>query len=219
MCAGHRKGRTGIDGKLISFEGIDGSGKSTQMALLKRRLEALGHAVVVVREPGGTPLSEKIRDLLLNPGSSSMHARTETLLFSAARAQLVQEVIIPARQQGSIILCDRFADSTLAYQGYGRELPLDEIIPTQGLATSHLSPNLTVLLDLAVEEAEGRLQSAQPDRMERAGKAFMQRVREGYLKLAQADPDHWLVIDAAQETEHIAREIETYVVQKIVNRP
>ena len=218
MCAGHRKGRAGIGGPLISFEGIDGSGKSTQIALLKKRLEALGHAVVVVREPGGTPLSEKIRDLLLNPGSSSMHARTETLLFSAARAQLVQEVIIPARERGDIILCDRFADSTLAYQGYGRELPLEEIITTQGLATSRLSPNLTVLLDLAVEETEGRLQSTQPDRMERAGKAFMHRVRDGYLKLAQADPDRWLVIDATQEIEPIAREIETYVVQRIVIR-
>lgn len=218
MCAGHRKGRSGIGGPIISFEGIDGSGKSTQIALLKKRLEALGHAVVVVREPGGTPLSEKIRDLLLNPGSSSMHARTETLLFSAARAQLVQEVIIPARERGDIILCDRFADSTLAYQGYGRELPLEEIITTQGLATSRLSPNLTVLLDLAVEETEGRLQSTQPDRMERAGKAFMQRVRDGYLKMAQADPDRWLVIDATQEIEPIAREIETYVVQRIVIR-
>lgn len=218
MCADHRKGRSGIGGPLISFEGIDGSGKSTQIAMLKKRLEALGHAVVVVREPGGTPLSEKIRDLLLNPGSSSMDARTETLLFSAARAQLVQEVIIPARERGDIILCDRFADSTLAYQGYGRELPLEEIITTQGLATSRLSPNLTVLLDLAVEETEGRLQSTQPDRMERAGKAFMQRVRDGYLKLAQADPDRWLVIDATQEIEPIAREIETYVVQRIVIR-
>ena len=218
MCAGHRKGRSGIGGPIISFEGNDGSGKSTQIALLKKRLEALGHAVVVVREPGGTPLSEKIRDLLLNPGSSSMHARTETLLFSAARAQLVQEVIIPARERGDIILCDRFADSTLAYQGYGRELPLEEIITTQELATSRLSPNITVLLDLAVEETEGRLQSTQPDRMERAGKAFMQRVRDGYLKLAQADPDRWLVIDATQEIEPIAREIETYVVQRIVIR-
>ena len=218
MCADHRKGRSGIGGPLISFEGIDGSGKSTQIAMLKKRLEALGHAVVVVREPGGTPLSEKIRDLLLNPGSSSMDARTETLLFSAARAQLVQEVIIPARERGDIILCDRFADSTLAYQGYGRELPLEEIITTQELATSRLSPNLTVLLDLAVEETEGRLQSTQPDRMERAGKAFMQRVRDGYLKMAQADPDRWLVIDATQEIEHIAREIETYVVQRIVIR-
>ena len=218
MCADHRKGRSGIGGPLISFEGIDGSGKSTQIAMLKKRLEALGHAVVVVREPGGTPLSEKIRDLLLNPGSSSMDARTETLLFSAARAQLVQEVIIPARERGDIILCDRFADSTLAYQGYGRELPLEEIITTQELATSRLSPNITVLLDLAVEETEGRLQSTQPDRMERAGKAFMQRVRDGYLKMAQADPDRWLVIDATQEIEHIAREIETYVVQRIVIR-
>ncbi len=218
MCAGHRKGRSGIGGQLISFEGIDGSGKSTQMALLKRRLEALGHTVVVVREPGGTPLSEKIRDLLLSPGSSSMHARTETLLFSAARAQLVQEVILPARQRGNIILCDRFADSTLAYQGYGRELPLDEIISTQRFATGHLSPNITVLLDLAVEEAEGRLQGAQPDRMERAGKAFMQRVRDGFLKLAEADPDRWLVIDANRDTERIAGEIETYVVQRIVNK-
>lgn len=218
MCSGHRKGRSGIDGKIISFEGIDGAGKSTQLALLKGRLEALGHGVVVVREPGGTPLSEKIRDLLLTPGSSSMHARTEALLFSAARAQLVQEVILPARLQGNIILCDRFADSTLAYQGYGRELPLDEIITTQGLATSHLSPNLTVLLDLAVGAVEGRLRSTQPDRMERAGMVFMQRVRDGFLKLAQADPDRWLVIDAAQEKEQIAREIETYVVQRIVNR-
>lgn len=218
MCADHREGRSSIGGPLISFEGIDGSGKSTQIALLKKRLEALGHAVVVVREPGGTPLSEKIRDLLLNPGSSSMDARTETFLFSAARAQLVQEVIIPARERGDIILCDRFADSTLAYQGYGRELPLEEIITTQGLATSRLSPNLTVLLDLAVKETEGRLQSTQPDRMERAGKAFMQRVRDGYLKLAQADPDRWLVIDATQEIEPIAREIETYVVQRIVIR-
>ncbi|UCH09293.1 MAG: dTMP kinase, partial [Fidelibacterota bacterium] len=123
MCTGDRKGRIIITGIFITFEGIDGSGKSTQIALLKKRFEELGRTVVVVREPGGTALSEKIRTLLLDHRNQDLCERAEALLFSTARAQLVHEIIIPALERGEVVLCDRYAESTVAYQGYARELP------------------------------------------------------------------------------------------------
>ncbi|MEE9465873.1 MAG: dTMP kinase [Candidatus Neomarinimicrobiota bacterium] len=207
-----------MTGKLITFEGIDGSGKSTQIARLKSSLEARGHEVVAVREPGGTPVGERIRNLLLDTPNIELHPRTEALLFSAARSQLVNEVIIAALAAGNIVICDRYADSTIAYQGYGRELPLEEIIITQRFATGDLRPDLKVLLDVPVEMSGERMAGTPADRMEGAGNAFMERVRAGYLKQAQLETGEWLVIKGNAAPEQIAEEIEKYVVENIIAR-
>jgi dTMP kinase len=198
-------------GTLIVFEGIDGSGKSTQIDILKRSLESTGRDVVTMREPGGTQLSEKIRTLLLSKGDTGIGNVAEMFLFSAARAQLVEEVIQPALNEDKIILCDRFIHSTAAYQGYGRELPLSEIIATQSLAANGLSPDLVILLDLPVAAAYDRINTGEIDRMEDAGHEFMERVRQGYLKLAQNDPQNWLEVDGTKEQTEIAEEIEKRV--------
>ena len=211
MCSGYRQGGIDIAGKFIVFEGIDGSGKSTQMQLLKDWFEAAGQRVTVVREPGGTALSEKIRQLLLDHGSYDLHPRAEALLFSTARSQLVHEIIIPALERGEVVLCDRYADSTIAYQGYGRELPLDEVIATLEFATSRLQPDLKILLDMPVVEAVPRMADSPADRMESAGQAFQERVRKGYQQLAQSAPDLWLVLDATQPAEVIANKIRAYI--------
>ena len=205
-----------MNGKFITFEGIDGSGKSTQVTLLKGRLETLGRTVTVVREPGGTALSEQIRGLLLDHHGRDLSERAEALLFSTARAQLVHEVIIPTLERGEVVLCDRYADSTIAYQGYGRELSLDEIIITQEFATNHLRPDLKVLLDLAVDVAAARLLGSYADRMESAGRSFQERVWQAYLTLARAAPDNWLVVNGDQPKEKIAGIIASHVEQEII---
>ncbi|MEE9162742.1 MAG: dTMP kinase [Candidatus Neomarinimicrobiota bacterium] len=194
-------------GTLITFEGIDGSGKSTQIDLLEAHLTGAGRTVSVVREPGGTELSEQLRVLLLDHRNRDLNDRAEALLFSTARSQLVHEVIQPALERGEVVLCDRYADSTIAYQGYGRELPLDEIISIQEFTTGHLRPDLKVLLDLPVEVAASRLLGSYADRMERAGKAFQERVRQGYLTMAAEAPGEWLVVDGSQPKEQLAAEI------------
>ncbi|MQY64699.1 MAG: dTMP kinase [Calditrichaeota bacterium] len=216
MCSGHWEKGTVMTGKFITFEGIDGSGKSTQVALLKERLDALGRTVAIVREPGGTVLSEQIRGLLLDHHSRNLSKRAEALLFSTARAQLVHEVIIPALERGEIVLCDRYADSTVAYQGYGRELPLNEIITIQEFATNNIQPDIKVLLDLNVDVAATRLLGSYADRMESAGRAFQERIRQGYLKMAQAAPSEWLVVNGDQPAEKIAGEIASHVVKEII---
>ena len=215
MCAGRGQGGAVIRGRLIAFEGIDGSGKTTQIELLLQQLESLGRTVTVVREPGGAGLSEEIRTLLLDHRNRDLSVRAEALLFSTARAQLVQEVIIPALERGEDVLCDRYADSTVAYQGYGRELPLDEIITIQAFATQGLRPDLKVLLDLPVDRAAARLLGSFADRMESAGRAFQERIRQGYLALAEAAPAEWLVVDGDQSEELIAKEIAVHVKQRL----
>ncbi|UCD39390.1 MAG: dTMP kinase [Fidelibacterota bacterium] len=204
-----------MTGIFITFEGIDGSGKSTQLALLRQHMEELGRTVTVVREPGGTVLSEKVRTLLLDHRSMDLCERAEALLFSTARAQLVYELIIPALERGEVVLCDRYAESTIAYQGYGRELPLEEIITLQEFATSHLHPNLKVLLDLDVDVAAARLLGSFADRMESAGLAFQERVRQGYLQMSQAAPNEWLVVNGSQPKEKIAEEVRSFIEQNI----
>jgi dTMP kinase len=211
VCAGYRKGRIVISGKFIVFEGIDGSGKSTQMNYLRQWFEDTGQLVTIVREPGGTELSEKIRQLLLDHRSRDLGARAEALLFSTARSQLVHQVILPALDRGEVVLCDRYKYSTIAYQGYGRELPLDEVIATQDFATSRLQPDLKILLDLEVDKAASRMADAPADRMESAGKAFQERVRMGYLALAKAEPAAWLILDATQSADVIAGKIRSFV--------
>jgi len=196
-------------GLFVTFEGGEGSGKTTQAELLTKRLEALGRRVVRLREPGGTQLGEDLRKLLLHR-STRMSAEAELLLFLAARAELVRRVIRPALAEGTVVLCDRFSDSTLAYQGFGRGLDLDLIRRLDAFATDDLAPDLTVLLDLPV--ADGR-RRAPPDEdaIQQEDDAFHDRVRQGYLALAKAEPERWLVLDAKLPPHELAQVIAARV--------
>ena len=193
----------------ISFEGGDGAGKSTQARQLQRRLVALGHRVTLLAEPGGTPLGQRLRRLLKFSGIP-IASESEALLFLASRAQLVRERIRPALARDEVVICDRYADSTLAYQGYGRGLDLEQLRRLNELATGGLSPALTVLLDLPVEEARRRRRQA-GDRIEKEGagepgtrSTFHSRVRQGYLALARREPERWLVVDATRARKEVS---------------
>jgi len=195
-------------GVFISFEGIDGSGKSTQILHLKSMLEGKGFSVIFVREPGGTLVSERIRPILLDKGSAGMKPEAELLLFEAARAQIVREVIEPALFRGEIVICDRFFDSTVAYQGYARGIDLDTIHKLNDFATGGLEPDITFLLDLPVEDAVKRQgKRGEKDRMELEGVAFMQKVRDGFLTHASSK-DRMVVLDARNEEMVLAQTIE-----------
>ncbi|MDI6710762.1 MAG: dTMP kinase [Thermoanaerobacterales bacterium] len=185
-----------INSRFIVFEGVDGAGKSTQVSLAAEALRGRGREVLVTREPGGTRLGEAVRRLLLDVKNAEMTGETEALLYAAARAQCVREVIAPALRRGTVVLCDRFADSTLAYQGYGRGLDLELLRRINDLATGGLYPALTVVLDLPVDEARLRLADGRRDRLEREAADFHERVRAGYLALAAAAPDTYLVLEA-----------------------
>jgi dTMP kinase len=202
-------------GFFLTLEGVEGSGKSTQQALLARRLRGAGLVVLEVREPGGTPLGESLRPLLLHAQGAPPAPPAELFLYLAGRAQLAAEVIGPALAGGQVVLCDRFADSTAAYQGHGRGMDLELIARLNRLATAGVWPDLTVLLDLDPAAGLARLAgragagggAAGPgglDRFEREALAFHRRVRDGYLALARAEPDRFLVVDAAQDPAAIA---------------
>lgn len=196
--------------RFITFEGPEGSGKTTQIALLANRLSAAGYAVLATREPGGTAIGDRVRALLLDAAHDEMSATTEVLLFSAARAQHVNQVIRPHLARGGVVLCDRYADSTLAYQGYGRQLDLPTLRVITAFATGDLWPDLTIYLDLPVELGLQRKQAGYADewnRMEAQALEFHARVRVGYLTMAQAEPQRWLVIDATQPVDWIAAAI------------
>lgn len=207
-------------GRFITFEGPEGSGKTTQMRLLAAWLEAQGRRVVMTREPGGTRIGDSIRALLLDPTHTEMRPETEILLFSAARAQIVGQVIRPHLAQGGIVLCDRFADSTLAYQGYGRQLDLATLRQITAFATGNLTPDLTICLDLPVEEGLRRKRSGDQtewNRMEQETLAFHERVRRGFLALAAAEPMRWLVLDATQSVEEIQRQIRKAIAAHLMS--
>ena len=187
--------------RFISFEGIDGSGKSTQATLFLDRLIQQGKEGILVREPGGTPISEAIRHVLLTKGNRQMVARTEALLMTASRSQLTKEVILPNLEQNRWVIADRYADSTLAYQGGGRELNLDWLQDLNKFATYNLEPNITFVIDILPKEALGRRGQTE-DRIEVEGIAFQKKVRRTYLKLAQQYSDRIIVIDG-----HMGREI------------
>ena len=190
----------------ITFEGPEGSGKTTQIRILADWLAQAGCDVLMTREPGGTSIGDSIRGLLLDPALTEMRAETEILLFSAARAQIVAEKIQPHLQRGGVVLCDRFADSTLAYQGYGRQLNLDTLRMITEFATGGLVPDLTICLDLPVSEGLRRKQGCDQvewNRMERERREFHERVRQGYLALAAAEPRRWLVVNAMQPPEDV----------------
>ena len=200
-------------GLFITLEGGEGSGKSTQADLLARALEAWGRRVVSLREPGGTQLGEELRQLLLHR-QTAMSPAAELLLFLAARAELVQSVIRPALAEGAIVICDRFSDSTFAYQGYGRGLDLDELRRLNAYATGGLTPDLTVLLDLPVEAGRGRKQRDE-DAFQREDDAFHERVRQGYLELARQEPDRWLVLDGTLPTDALTAAVHERIQAKL----
>lgn len=182
-----------MSGLMITFEGGDGSGKSTQIALLADRLRALGHDVRTFREPGGVAPGdpgERIRDILLDPMHAELGVRAELLLYEASRAQLVSAQYRPGIEAGAIVLCDRYADSSVAYQGYGRAvLPVEEVHELNRIATGGLVPHLTLLLDVDATHGLAQATAQGADRLEQAGPAFHERVREGYLAMAAAEPD------------------------------
>jgi len=191
----------------ITFEGGDGCGKSTQSRLLYNRLNKLAVPAVLTREPGGTALGDRVRRLLKRNWNKPVSSTVELLLFNACRAQLVDTVIRPALNDGTIVICDRFADSTVAYQGYGRGLDMTLIKDNNQLATGGLKPDLTILLDMPVEQGLSRKTNSENDRFESETVQFHCKVREGFLRLANDNPERWLVIDARQSKEAIRETI------------
>jgi dTMP kinase len=195
-------------GFFLTLEGPEGSGKSTQAQRLAARLTAAGLPCVVTREPGGTALGEAVRQILLHAPEPSPAPAADALLFNAARAQLAAEVIVPALERGEIVICDRFGDSTLAYQGFGAGQPLEALRSLAQFAVGDLSPDLTVLIDLPVEDGLARKQADEITRFEeRADLDFHRRVRDGFLALAASEPDRFVIIDGRLTVEAIEQAI------------
>lgn len=206
----------------ITFEGIEGCGKSTQVELLSRMLEEMGKPVLVTREPGGCPIADKIRAILLDADNRALAPLAELLLYAAARAQHVTEVIRPALDAGKIVVCDRFTDATLAYQGYGRSLDAVLIRTLNGLAADGISPDMTVLLDCPAEvglkRALARIENtegAREERFEQESLRFHRAVRQGYLSLAADDPGRFLVVDGTLDIRETASIISTAVLSRL----
>lgn len=196
-------------GLFITIEGPDGAGKSTQVPFLKRTLEEKGYNVVLTREPGGTVIGEKIRELLLDKTNKEMSDTTEALLYAASRAQHVAELILPALKEGKVVLCDRFVDSSIAYQGEGRGLGMGPIENINDFATMGLKPDLTIFLDIDPEKGLKRVKATKEvDRLEQEKLDFHRKVYKGYKELAKKDPKRIKVIDASQTMEEVSRDIE-----------
>ena len=200
-------------GHFITFEGTDGAGKTTQIQRLSTDLSQAGYDVCLTREPGGTSISEQIRDMLLNPDHSEMAATTELLLYAASRAQHVSEVIKPALELGKIVISSRFADAMVVYQGYGRGLDLERIHHLNRIATDGITPDVTFVLDLPVEVGLQRVQNSRGslDRLEREKIEFHQRLREGYRRLAQQEPQRLKIIDAQVSPEQVYAQIQAVI--------
>jgi dTMP kinase len=200
-----------MKGKFIVLEGIDGSGKTTQLKLLGDKLKDRGLPVLHTREPGGTRIGDKIREILLNPEYKELVPRAEAFLYAAARAQHVAQVILPALAKGTIVLCDRFLDSSLAYQGFGRGIEVSLLERINEPATDGLVPDLTIILDFCTEDGMDRINQSgrRIDRIEREAGAFHQRVRMGYLALAGRSPGRYRVINANRPVEQVHRDIMT----------
>ncbi len=192
-------------GLFVCFEGGEGAGKSTQSRLLGERLEAEGHAVLLTREPGATPVGVEVRRIVLDPATGELADRTEALLYAADKAEHLHAVVCPALERGEVVITDRYVDSTLAYQGAGRSLDGAELEWVARWATGDLRPHLTVLLDLA--PAQGLDRFAERDRIEGESIEFHERVRAEFLRLAAADPEHYLVLDARSPVEAIAEAV------------
>ena len=206
-------------GLLISFEGVDGSGKSTQLARLADRLRAVGHEPILVREPGGTALGERIREILLDPATGDIDPAAEALLYAASRAELVASTIEPAIADGRVVLVDRYVDSSLAYQGAGRQLGIERVLEANLLATRGRLPHLTVLVALDPAAARARLEAtgADEDRLEQAGTEFFARVYAAYGELAERWPDRIATIDGAGTPDEVERLVDA-AVQPLLER-
>lgn len=210
-------------GRFITFEGIEGCGKTTQIRILEDYLKMRGHPVVLTREPGGTAIGEKIRQVLLNAAFKEMQPLTELLLYAAARCQHVEEVIRPALAAGKIVLCDRYADATTAYQGEARGIPSQFLQTLHQLGTGNLQPDLTFLLDCPVEIGLKRIQERESeipgqtnlDRFEKEQYDFHERVRQGYLQIARAEPHRIKVINALEDVHAVHEKIVSNVVQHL----
>ncbi|WP_026532234.1 dTMP kinase [Arthrobacter sp. H41] len=209
--------RHGLPGLFVAFEGGDGAGKSTQASLLCEFLGAAGIPVIRTREPGGTPVGEKLRSLVLEHGQGEIDARTEALLFAASRAAHVAQVILPALARGAVVVCDRYVDSSVAYQGAGRELGAQAVLDVNLWAVAGLRPDLTVLLD--VEPAEGRNRrtalNATEDRMEAEPDPFHERIRTQFLQLAERSADRYLVLPADEERDQLGGQILDAVLERL----
>ncbi len=201
-----------VRGVFITVEGCEGTGKSTQVQRLAEELSAAGLVVTIVREPGGTRVGERVREVLLDREHVDLDPRAELLLYEASRAQLVREVLLPTLAGGGVVVCDRFSDSTTAYQGYGRGLPLEEVVHLNRFATAGLVPDLTVLLDFDPAEGLARAVSASgADRLESEDIGFHERVREGFLHIAAAEPERVRVVDAVGTPDEVEARIARLV--------
>lgn len=208
-------------GLFITFEGPDGAGKTTQLHILAEKLSQEGYDVLCTREPGGTRISDKIREMLLDPANKEMHARAEALLYAAARAQHVAEVISPALRAGRMVLCDRFIDSSLAYQGWGRALPKDMLYAINQFAADNLNPDITLLLDIAPQEGNLRIikrNGGQRDRIEEEQDSFRHRVCQGFRELARLHAARIVYIDACRPVADVHRDIWQHVNQRIAEK-
>jgi len=204
-------------GFFITFEGIEGCGKTTQIGHLTAYLEKTNRPFLLTREPGGTAIGDRIRQILLSSENSKMEPAAEFFLYMAARVQHIRQVVLPALQEGKIVLCDRYADATVAYQGYGRGLDLNWIEETHRRVLGSVKPRLTFLLDLPVEEGLRRAwkrmenQAVKEDRFEKEALAFHQRVREGYLLLARMEPQRIIVLDGMRDEQSLHQEIVNHL--------
>lgn len=207
-------------GLFITFEGIEGCGKTTQMNLLSDYLRKEGYPLLKTREPGGTKIGEDIREMLLNPDNKKMAKETEILLYGASRAQHIKELIEPALKSGKIVLCDRYADSTLAYQGFGRKIGITALKKMCPLSLGTIQPDLTILLDLDVKTGLSRIKNRKGgnDRIEKEKIAFHNKVRKGYLKLAKASRGRIKIIRADRKIEEIQKEIRDILIKKLYSK-
>jgi dTMP kinase len=199
----------------ITFEGPDGSGKTTQARMLTEYLQSRGLPVLHTREPGGTAISEQIRDVVLSNRNQSIQHETEALLFSAARAQIVAELIRPALAARKIVICDRYADSTMAYQGYGLGLDLDALRAITRFATGGLVPDLTFYIDVPAEVGLARRHRGETNRLDQKDLAYHAKVRDGFLKMARAEPQRWVVIDGTRSVEQVQRDVRARLEPKL----
>ena len=203
----------------ITLEGTEGSGKTSQLPGLAEYLRQQGFELITTREPGGTLIGDQIRKVLFDLENKGMNPRSEILLFQASRAQLVDEVILSALKDGKVVLCDRYADSTLAYQGYGHGVDMKTLREIVGFATGGLKPDLTIFLDISVEEGLNRRNKGGDwNRLDDYDKAFHQRVYSGYQQLILEEPERWVVVNAAQPPERVAAEMQKVVMGRLIQK-